>query len=422
MVRLSWIWLSLVLLVSNASAQPQIELRFGPEEEFRSPKQIKDAKAKIWRVLLNPQPQEWKYRFAELSNNEVTREDIKGFVEKLKMACSTWDGVTCHIEQKKDPVFLGETIPELHYQAQTEAGEPIVGHFTFSNDPGVLEIHSNPLSLRDLDSVPGQLYDSILGLLKQNQWKLAGIGGEGHFHIDLRASFGIIENGRVNPEKIDLKRFYNFVASWLDHNELTWGVLNYDPKSLGANPHFAERYQEIDSYLFYLERLAKAARGKYPYPNWDFFYSQFVKLSPFQKGEALNLNTHLGTMEFRIFKPKTSLSEMKAAYTLVEKWVNWAERQPKLIEFQGGYAPKDWREAVSRYYVLTQEIGMDWPQAKSLMPPVIRWIPPSTTTPFPELFSSKKYVPSKSFKSVGWICNQLFRNPTIRPALIRPGL
>ena len=387
------LWLVLFLFYvgeSNAiakSAAPvpnrnRIELLFGPEEEFRNRVIRRSARKKVLKASI-----------MELySQNEIEKE-ISKFMKHLDHLCKTEWSSTLNCEIKKN---------ELHFIAQN--GEHKIMGFKY--DPGVMEIITTPFKVKELDGDWGSLFTKVYDSLKNNTWKIAGLGGEGHVHVDLRSAF------ETSNDQWDLRRFRNFLVDWIDHNEHYWGILHYDPKAGGANPHFSDpkspkKFREILSDLDRrIENHGNIVSEAQFREAYKFVETDGARI--FGKGRALALRTN--TFESRSLKPKQGVSEMKQIYRLLESRMNHIASHEELITYYGGTAPKNVQEAIDRFYLYVTQSGEDWEEAKNLLPPPWKRYSPNTNISQAQLYKNESYTPSKTLQCMAWVFNHLFRS------------
>ncbi len=406
LVTASFALLFLLAFVPKAQSENdsnRIELRFGPEEEFRNQKIVDHFKKRILRnlspfTLSQKSIGNFDNLFDDLGTSaqdtKLVEEEVYKIIEKVRD----------HFK-KKHSYSPARTYRTNHNSIiyKSALGEEKV--FRFKVDQGGLEIVSTPFRLRELDKEYGRIYSEILAVLKKEGWFVTGIGGEGHVHIDLKSMFG------VGDERYDLSRFRNFLVDWVNHSELYWGALHYDPKTLGALPHFLNE-EEFFQFQKFVEQIDIRIKIQGSIVSHTMFESAVSELhertdDSFTKGNALALRSE--TIEIRSLRPKESVEEMKRVYRLLESRLNYIARLGSTpLPLYSGVAPINRKEAIDRFYLYVAESGETWEEMKNLLPAMWRRVKPTRTSALEDLYKNTQYTPPLPFRCEAWLMKNLF--------------
>ena len=261
--------------------------------------------------------------------------------------------------------------------------------FTYENDPGVLEVQMNPMSVEDFKKYASDIQDAIfVTAANSGLFPMEFLGG-GHINIS------------TQPFKDNPLLLRNFLADYWNHNELAMGCLSYntnsavplcmqDDKYLRNMQGLFNRFDRLFeigelSPIVLIEALIRDL-DKNRTRSFDVFRGQWGRPSEArQKHTDLTLsqikNISNGRIEIRAVRPQKSIYRWIKQIELIEARINYLAQfkhpiplRPKVpIQYPvTGNAirkatltpPIDVQEALKSYYLYITESGLNWEDYK----------------------------------------------------------
>lgn len=393
--------LSFGLPVQAADDPIRLELKFGIEEE-RRPSHIigVEAKARV-KKMLNPNRTAFRKNIL-LSSSDLAETKIEvgkaatRLEENILARCLNHPTLRCVKGQ-----FLSDDKRAMTGLLFTDLKGNRVGYIELDRDNLVIEIKANPFKRNDLSGATGEMiqlaaFDAPADL-KLNPARFLG---EGHIHIDFDSLFKTWRG-------IDYRMFRNYVVDWVNHDELYYGVLNYDEAEFKSAPMLKndDDVRKFTSWLADYEIAMENGTIK------DDFYDLLDDLHKdlgFSKGRALNVDGHeSGTIEIRSLRNKRDMQELNRVLSLLEERANYLKNLDGDLEFHNVRATNSSQMAVNRFYRYVTESKLDWDEYKKLMPKPWQKITPKVL-PDEKFFAQGTKKSSKVFNCSTWMLIHLF--------------
>jgi hypothetical protein len=241
----------------------------------------------------------------------------------------------------------------LDFDKVTEINRPF--QIRFTHDPSVVEVHFTPLNSEEAEKMVPFLDKNIYQNTARVGLKIPRIDGPwngGHIHIDLETAFG--------PN--DWEGLRNFVADLGNHQELSDGILGWDPVN-------AKTTQFSDEHLINLrdliEDLDNQMRGE-ARPLVATFREK--SLGGFYG--AFRFNIVYNTIELRFPRSQSSARELALLMKLINGRIRYIRSLPKgtrvlLLWREGALTAQ---EKMNRFYQYARESGLDNSEIKELVP------------------------------------------------------
>lgn len=265
-------------------------------------------------------------------------------------------------------------------------------------DPGVVEVVASPFTIEDLDTFMGDILElSLFTASKKSGFSRTTFGGEEHIHIDFDSLF----REEASAGSIDYLLFRNYIVDWVNHNELYWGGLHYDPKARGATPLLQEASHRKSFEIWLRDYDELLDNGTMTPEEFTNLLKYLKNVCGFRAGSALNIIGLKGkTIEIRCSKNKKDMKQLRRFLILLQTRANYLKNYRKKLPYYRADAIQSAQEGVNRFYRYLKESNLSWNEYSSLLTYNWQFLKPQDL-PDEKLFpSTGKHTPGRLFKCV----------------------
>ena len=390
------------LAIDPIPSTPELELVFGIEEEFRSLSILSSyiggrvvGGAFPWIIgvpdlaIITPIT---NWAGGHVASQYVASSKVRGLNRRIFELCENHPTLNC-LDMKNGKIIF------------TDKSGEMIGWVKPTTDMAVVEVIANPFKLKELDEGMGRaLQLSLFEAPKKNGLYHNITGGEGHIHIDFKTLF---QKGTLEAPEWDYRFFRNYIVDWVNHNELYWGALHYDPLDIAAKPLLRDE-KTRNAFKNWLKMYDDVlSRGEMTEEKLAGFLKKLDQDCKFTKGYALNVMPRTGieipkTIEIRSLRTKKTMKQMVNTLSLLQGRANFIHQQEGLIPFYDARAIQNTQEGVDRFHRYVQESKIDYEELKTLMPKSWQKKTPRDL-PDSELFKTGNLKPGRAFRCWNWM-------------------
>ncbi len=375
--------------------EQQTRLLFGIEEEYRSP-WMKRSMLGITAAFVAASPwvsNEFVLPIAYVVTQLIAMDAAnslqkKAYLNELANACST------HLEYRcvRFNYWGKEDVNGNTFQLIRRSTGKVITSIDINVDPQVTEITTTPFTSNELNHEIGKIFQlAIFETAQRAGLRPATLMGEGHLHLDFDSLFWNEKN-----KAYDFQLFRNFIVDWVNHDELYYGALHYDPKFKGAKPLLSSK-SELKRFAEWLSEFDETlASGKMSLNEFGWFRFRLQNHLGFRKGAALSVSGvrihdkekqfFKDTIEIRCLRPRQDLNHLKRTVNLIEARVRYLKTLSSPLKFQNSGVIQSIDQGVNRFFHYVTQSKLDWSEMKKLMPKTWQKIVPDTSLSEDELF------------------------------------
>lgn len=257
--------------------------------------------------------------------------------------------------------------------------------FELDTDPGVVEVRAQPMTQTRIEALRSRMQEDIFEVAR-----LAGVTpdpnvGMGHIHLDLHESFGN-----------DAQLFRNFLVDFLNHSELSTGILEDDPKNA---PSFASLTDEEQDEFRRIIRafdaatraghaptistLARAIQRRIHHSNkWLAKYQALslnridwknspwrvlMRILPAPRSTGFSGGAGRETLEIRALRAQASAEDFALLTRLFQKRIEYLGARGGTVPLAPAREPAD-TEAIQNFYAYVTESNLEYRDYLKIVP------------------------------------------------------